>query len=138
MAMTTGSKGLKAEMNVTPMIDVLLVLLVIFMIVTPLKPNGLQVQVPQGQRPDDVRGDPGPSTDLVLSVRADGKLDLNSEPVELANLQARLAEIFKFRGSGVLFVRGEDTLKYEEVARVIDLAKGAGMTRVALMTTPAT
>ncbi|MGC9971589.1 MAG: biopolymer transporter ExbD [Bryobacteraceae bacterium] len=133
MAMSIGGANrIKAEMNVTPMIDVLLVLLVIFMLVSPLKPTGLPTLVPQagGDRP------PGQSTDLVLTVRSDGTLDLNQEAVERANLPARLAQIFKFRGDRVIFVRGEGNLEFGPVAQVMDIARGAGMTRVALMTTP--
>jgi len=127
-----GANRMKAEMNVTPMIDVLLVLLVIFMLVSPLAPKGLPALVPQ------VGGDPppAPSTDLVLTVRSDGTLDLNQEAVERANLPARLAQVFKIRGDRVIFVRGEGNLEFGQVAQVMDVARGAGMNRVALMTTP--
>jgi len=102
------------------------------MLVSPLAPKGLPALVPQ------VGGDPppAPSTDLVLTVRSDGTLDLNQEAVERANLPARLAQIFKFRGDRVIFVRGEGNLEFGPVAQVMDIARGAGMTRVALMTTP--
>ena len=132
MAMSMGGvNGMKAEMNVTPMIDVLLVLLVIFMVVSPLKPTGLPTLVPQVGGGDPP---PPPSADLVLTVRSDGTLDLNQEAVERANLPARLAQIFKFRGDRVIFVRGEGNLEFGQVAQVMDVARGAGMTRVALMT----
>lgn len=134
MAMSIGGANrITAEMNVTPMIDVLLVLLVIFMVVSPLKPTGLPALVPPAASVDLP---PGPSTELVLTVRSDGTLDLNQEKVERANLPARLAQIFKFRGDRVIFVRGEGNLEFGPVAQVMDIARGAGMTRVALMTTP--
>lgn len=131
MAMSIGGANrMKAEMNVTPMIDVLLVLLVIFMLVSPLAPKGLPALVPQvGGGPP-----PPPSTDLVLTVRSDGTLDLNQEAVERANLPARLAQVFKILGDRVIFVRGEGNLEFGQVAQVMDVARGAGMTRVALMT----
>lgn len=132
MAMSmAGSNRMKAEMNVTPMIDVLLVLLVIFMVVSPLRPTGLPALVPQPPAP----GPEPPQSDLVLSVHSDGSVSVNQEAVTLANLPARLAEVFKFRGDHVVFVRGEKGLEYRQVAQVLDLARGAGMTRVALMTT---
>jgi biopolymer transport protein ExbD len=134
MAMSIGGTNrMKAEMNVTPMIDVLLVLLVIFMIVSPLKPRGLPTLVPQAGSVDPP---PRQSTELVLTVRSDGTLDLNQEAVEPANLPARLAQIFKYRGDRVIFVRGEGDLEFGPVAHVMDVARGAGMDRVALMTTP--
>ncbi len=133
MAMTTGNKRFQAEMNVTPMIDVLLVLLVIFMLVTPLKTKGLPALVPQpAVGPDEVVR----LEDLVVTVKSDGALMLNQEPVTLEGLPARMAEIFKVRGDAPIFVRGDSDLNFREVARVVDIARGAGMVRVALMTTP--
>jgi biopolymer transport protein TolR len=135
MAMTTGGgSGFRAEMNVTPMIDVLLVLLVIFMVVAPMKPEGLPALVPQPPAPDNR---PAPMNDLVLTVRGDGAVALNQETVTLQELRERLAEIFKFRGDRVVFVRGEGGLDFAQVAKVMDIARGAGMTRIGLMTTAA-
>lgn len=136
MAMSMGgAAGMKAEMNVTPMIDVLLVLLVIFMVITPLAPKGLPALVPQGTK-GDIVGPVTPPTDLVLTVRSDGTLSLNQQAIARADLAARLAEIFKIRGDGVIFVRGEGNLEFGRVAQIMDIARGAGMLRIALMTTP--
>jgi biopolymer transport protein ExbD len=135
MAMSMGgANGMKAEMNVTPMIDVLLVLIVIFMVITPLAPKGLPALVPQGTTGEIAPTTP--STDLVLTVRSDGTLSLNREDIARADLAARLAEIFKIRGDSVIFVRGEGNLEFGRVAQVMDIARGAGMLRIALMTTP--
>ncbi len=133
MAMTmSGTYGMRAEMNVTPMIDVLLVLIVIFMLVCPLAPSGLPALVPQPAQTET----PERPGDLVLTVHADGTVQLNQEAFDLAGLQSRLAELFKLRGDSVIFVRGEGNLEFRQIAQVIDAARGAGMMRVALMTGP--
>jgi biopolymer transport protein ExbD len=133
MAMSLGgSTREKAEMNVTPMIDVLLVLIIIFMVITPSVPRGLNTQVPQSSKPDD--GPTAPSHDIVISVEAGHTLRLNSESVDMAALQSRLDMLFRNHSSRVVFVRGDKTLEFHEIAEVIDLAKGAGVDRVGLMT----
>lgn len=133
MTVTTGRKQFQAEMNVTPMIDVLLVLLVIFMIVSPLKPVGLPALVPQTSADPPVER----PNDLVVTLRADGGLLLNQETVTLEALPERLAAIFRFRGDAPIFVRGDRELDFRHIAKVMDIARGAGMHRVALMTTAA-
>ena len=120
------SMGRQAEINVTPMIDVLLVLLIIFMTID-LHTTGLDAQVPQPARAD------GPGNDIVVTVLTDDTVRLNQEPVALADLQARLASLYKNHPTHVLFVRAEGDPTFEQVARVIDLARGAGLERVALM-----
>lgn len=133
MAMSLGNSPREtAEMNVTPMIDVLLVLIIIFMVITPTVPRGLDALVPQSSKSDDRRT--APSHDIVISVGADHNLLLNSESVDMATLQSRLAALFKNGSSRVVFVRGDKSLEFREIAEVIDLAKGAGVDRVGLMT----
>ncbi|MGO9096278.1 MAG: ExbD/TolR family protein [Bryobacteraceae bacterium] len=137
MAMSMGGANrIRAEMNVTPMIDVLLVLLVIFMVCAPLKTTGLPALVPQPAPEEKTIAPAPPPTELVLTVRGDGTLDLNQEAVQRSDLRARLLQILKIRGDGPIFVRGEGDLVFGQVAQVMDIARGAGMTRVALMTTP--
>jgi len=137
MAMSMGGANrTRAEMNVTPMIDVLLVLLVIFMVCSPMKPTGLPALVPQPAPEEKASAPAPPPTELVLTVRGDGTLDLNQEAVQRSDLHARLLQILKIRGDGLIFVRGEGGLVFGQVAQVMDIARGAGMTRVALMTTP--
>jgi len=129
MAMMSGQQ---AQINMTPMIDILLVLIIIFMVITPLKQRGLQTLVPQ---PAPSTSDPPPpSQDIVITVCMDGTVRLNQETVSTPNLQARLSQLFRSAPDHVLFVRGEKGLEFRPVAEVIDIAKGAGLNRVALMT----
>src|ERR1051326_3069129 len=129
MGMATSARS-KAEINMTPMIDVLLVLIIIFMVITPQTPAGLRTLGPQ--IPDASRHES--SSDVVATVERDGSIRLNAERIELLALQERLSRIYQVRGDTVLFVRGAHELEFRQIAAVIDIAKGAGMQRVALMT----
>jgi len=131
MSMSLGGTGrLKADVNMTPMIDVLLVLIIIFMVITPIAPKGLDVLIPQPSPPD--RAAP-PADDIVITVRSDKSLRLNQEPITLEELYARLKGIFGTSGNRVIFIRGEAGLAFQQVAEVIDTAKGAGAARIGLM-----
>lgn len=121
-----------AEMNVTPLIDVLLVLLITFMVITPLMPHGLKALVPQ---PATDAQPPQREDAIVLQVLAGGDgtmLKLNAEPVSWDNVQARLRDVFLTRVDKVLFVKGDMNVNFEDVARAIDLARSAGVDRVGL------
>jgi len=132
MAVGGGSGGPKADINMTPMIDVLLVLIIIFMVITPLTPKGLEALVPQPAKPND-KTDADQRT-VVISIAKDKSLMINTEATTEARLGPRLEEIFKTRAERVVFVKGDPDLEYREVARAIDIAKGVGMDKIGLMT----
>jgi biopolymer transport protein TolR len=128
MGMSAGNQ--KAQINVTPMIDVLLVLIIIFLVITPSKETGLKTLVPEPAA--DTRQPSPPFHDIVITVRGDRTVSLNREPVELENLPQRLARLS--RTEAVVFVQGDRNLEFRQVAEVIDIARGAGLNRIALMT----
>jgi len=128
-----GSGGLNSDINMTPMIDVLLVLIIIFMVITPLVPKGLDTLVPQ-PNPNADKQPPSQSRTIVIQVEAGGVIKINQDQVTEAQLGPKLTDIFKTRAERVAFVRGDDNLEFKEVAKVIDIAKEAGVDKVGLMT----
>jgi biopolymer transport protein TolR len=134
--MNTGNKGMASEINVTPMIDVLLVLLIIFMVIVPAVPRGESALVPH-----PARRNPGPGDSVVLEVTKGAgstvAFRINQQPVAQGELQSRLAAIFANRAQRVLFVKGDDQLSFTQIAEAIDMGHSAGIDQIALMT-PAT
>ena len=133
MAMGGGEGGIKSEINMTPLIDVLLVLLIIFMVITPLTPKGLETLVPQPPPP----GTPPSKADdrtVVVIIERDKSMKINSESTTEEQLGPRLEEIFKTRAERIIFVKGDPAVEYQYVARAIDIAKGVGIDKVGLMT----
>jgi biopolymer transport protein TolR len=134
MAMTAGGKkGPKSDINMTPMIDVLLVLIIIFMVITPLTPHGLEALVPQPPPPNQKPNQADLRT-VVIVLDKDGSIKINQDPVQEKDLQERLVDIFKTRAERVVFVKGDPDLEFAPVARAIDIAHGAGIDKVGLMT----
>jgi len=135
MAMAVGgSGGIRPDINVTPLIDVLLVLLIIFMVITPLTPHGLNTLVPQPPPPNQPPPPPNQDPNVVIEVMKDQSLQINSQPVAEKDLTARLEDIFKTRATKVVFVKGDPDVDYRYVAQAIDDAKGAGLDKVGIMT----
>src|SRR6516225_10162185 len=133
MGMQVGDNkgGAIAEMNVVPLIDILLVLLIIFMVITPLTPKGLDTLVPQ-PNPNQQQNQDLENKTVVVQITKDGKV--NNEDSSWSGLGPRIEQIFKERAEKVAFVKGDNDVMFQEVARAIDIMRAAGIDKVGLIT----
>lgn len=135
MSMNVGGdkKGPLVDMNVTPLIDVLLVLIITFMVVTNLTPQGLDALAPQSRQHEQEKST-APDTTIVVSVDAAKRIMINQTPVDINALGSQLDDIFKTRNERIIFVKGDATLPFSKVAEVIDIAKGVNIDKIGLIT----
>ena len=132
MSAAAGSEGTMKDINVTPVIDVMLVLLIIFMVVTPLTQAGHDVELPESA--DDLQQDQEPDPNqLVLNIDEGGQVTINKQPVTWDELPLRIRDIFETRADKTIFLRAAPTLTYGNVMAVLDVARGNGVERVGIV-----
>jgi biopolymer transport protein TolR len=127
------SSGAMSSPNVVPLIDILLVLIIIFMVITPLTPKGLDTLVPQPS-PNQQQNQELENKTVVVQVLKGDKLKINNEDATWETLGPRIEQVFKDRAEKVAFVKGDNDVLFMSVARAIDIMRGAGIDKVGLIT----
>ena len=132
MAFAAGGKGVRSDINVTPLIDVVLVLLIVFMVMVPKLLNQSPVDVPP-KAPDNVETPPA-SDQLVVSIGEDGRVAINGEAILLEALPDKVREIMQNRSKKLMFFNPDDNAQYGDVVKVMDICRGAGVKNIGIMT----
>ena len=125
------ASGAMSDINITPLIDVMLVLLIIFMVVTPLAQKGLDISLPQPPPPNQPE-QKTPPNQVVLALE-EGAITVNKNPVTIEDLESRLRDIFQARSDKTIFVRAAGTIPYGRVVQAMDIARGAGVERIGII-----
>ena len=124
MSSGSGNTGLTNEPNVTPMIDVLMVLLIIFMVIVPTSRKAIDVQLPD---PNPQPSSAPNTSQIVLSVHPGGQYEINKEPATAASLASRLKQIYDPRPDKIIFIKGDPNVTYQDIIRAMDISRGAGV-----------
>lgn len=133
MAMAVGGKGgPMSDINITPLIDVLLVLIIIFMVIVPRTPHGLSALIPQPNK-NQKQNQAVLERTVVVTINAQRQVAINQTPVAINDLGTRLIDIFKTRATRVMFVQGDPSLPFEAVAQIFDIAHGANIDKIGLI-----
>jgi biopolymer transport protein ExbD len=131
MAMIVGKKGVNANINITPYIDILLVLLIIFMTTAPMKQHDHPIRIPQPASPTQPK-DAKPDS-IIVDIDLDHTVKLNMQPITLDKLESTLTEVFRRRATKNLFIRGDSSLPYGDVFVLMDIARRSGVGDIALL-----
>ena len=125
MSVDIGAKQ-KSEPNVVPLCDILLVLLIIFMVITPVMQKGIDVKLPETQSAGGEGGDVS-NRGIVLTLESDRTVKINQDVIDMNLLENTLRDLYQTRTDKTIFIRADETLNYQDVLRIIDIAKGAGI-----------
>jgi len=128
----SGDRGTMSQINVTPLVDVMLVLLVIFMVTAPMMQQGVQVNLPKAE----TKALPTPQESVVVSIERTGKIFINSNEIPAESLRSKLSEIFVSREKKEVFLKADKDVPYGEVVRTMAEIKGAGIERLGMVTEP--
>jgi biopolymer transport protein ExbD len=131
MSVDVGATATKSEPNVVPLCDILLVLLIIFMVITPVAQKGIDIQLPEQS---DAVGSTASKSGIVLTLESDKSIKLNQEPIPMDMLESRLRDLYQTRTDKTIFIRADKNVLYRDVLELIDIARGSGIDVLGVMT----